>query len=148
GLPFFEPLYGERNSLKFYASSTTRSSFHELFFGLQRRANLPVPRAALCADVSFESIQAGETFKIENKVKISTFQLNHQGVTLAYRLEYRKDSVCIITDTAPIENGNYLGEGMRQKASGRGPAFEQEFIAGLTEFLKGAHTVVFDTHFT
>jgi len=147
GFPFFQPLYNPKNSISFYASNTTRSTFKELFFGLQRRGNLPVPVGRLKAKVAFNSVGPGEPFTLENKVKVDTFQLNHQGVTLAYRLTYGNDSCAIVTDNAPIERGNYLGEGMREAAAGREEEFEKEFNEGLVRFLAGAHTVVFDTHF-
>lgn len=148
GYPFFKPIYDPKSKVVFHASNTTRSSFHELFHGLQRQGNLPVPVDAIKAKIEFHLIQPAEPFFIEDRVRIDTYQLNHQGVTLGYRVTYGKDSVCIITDNAPITGGNYLGEGMKAKAEGRAEQFEQAFDQGLVDFLKGAHTVVFDTHFT
>jgi phosphoribosyl 1,2-cyclic phosphodiesterase len=150
GFPYFKPIYGEKNELNFYASNTTRSTFHDLFFGLQRSVNLPVPRAAFKAQLHFHSVAAGQPFTLENKVKIDTYQLNHQGITLGYKLRYESDSVAVITDNAPIENGNFLGEGMLERAARlkSHADFEKEFDDGLVKFLEGAHTVVFDTHFT
>jgi len=147
GYPFFKPIYDKRNLLVFYASNTTRSTFNDLFFGLQRSANLPVPRHQLKARLAFEKVAPDTEFTIEGKVKVKTFQLNHQGVTLAYKVQYGDCSACIITDNAPIQ-GNYLGEGMPARAAQDPLAFEREFEAGLVAFLKGVHTVVFDSHFT
>ncbi len=148
GYPFFSPIYHEHNQFNFYASNTTRSSFTELFFGLQRLGNLPVPVSALKAKINFQTVLPQQPFSIEGKVEVDTYQLNHQGVTLGYKLKRNQASVCIITDNAPIENGNYLGEGMRSKAQTLGPqVFEDQFNEGLVNFLKDTHTVVFDTHF-
>lgn len=148
GYPFFSPIYQEHNKFNFYASNTTRSSFTELFFGLQRHGNLPVPISALKAKIQFHTVRPEQPFSIEDQVQIDTYQLNHQGVTLGYKIIKDQASVCIITDNAPIEKGNYLGEGMQAKALALGPeAFEQQFNDGLVNFLKGTHTVVFDTHF-
>ena len=148
GLPFFEPFYSEKNSFAFYASKTSRANFNDLFFGLHRSGNLPIPVSQLKAAVRFETILPGKPFMLENRVKITTYQLNHQGVTLGYRIEEGDQSVCIITDNAPIEKGNYLGEEMQDKAKADPAAFEAAFDQGLVDFLKGANTVVFDTHFT
>lgn len=148
GLPFFEPFYNDKNSFLFYASKTSRANFNELFFGLHRTGNLPIPVSELKAAVRFQTISPGEPFMIEDKVKVTTYQLNHQGVTLGYKVQDGKDCVCIITDNAPIENGNYLGEDMHAKAKGDQKSYEEAFNKGMVEFLKGAHTVVFDTHFT
>jgi phosphoribosyl 1,2-cyclic phosphodiesterase len=147
GYPFFKPIYSEKNHFKFYASQTERSSFNDIFFGLQKADNLPVPRKNLKANIKFQTIVPEQSFMIEDKVKIDTFQLNHQGITLGYKISYKGSSVAIITDNAPIEN-NHMGEGMREKAEENKDKFESEFNAGLVNFLQGVHTVVVDTHFT
>jgi len=148
GFPFFEPMYNPDNNLFFYSSQTSKATFHQLFFGLHRNENLPVPSSKLQAAMSFESIHAGTSFMIENQVKVESYQINHQGITLAYRLSYGHDSVAIVTDNAPIGKGNYLGEGMADLAKKNPEKFEKEFNNGLVNFLKDCHTVVFDTHFT
>lgn len=149
GYPFFRPIYNAKNKFEFFASNTTRSTFNDLFFGLQRINNLPVPIKELKAKLQFHTIGPGEPFTIEKKVKIDTYQLNHQGVTLGYKVSYGKHSAAVITDNAPIENGNYLGENMNDKARANGnAAFEKAYDKGLIDFLTGVHTVVFDTHFT
>jgi phosphoribosyl 1,2-cyclic phosphodiesterase len=154
GYPFFKPIYDPNNEFVFYASNTTRSTFNDLFFGLQRASNLPVPLHAIKAKLRFETITPGTPFLLSKGVRVDTFQLNHQGVTLGYKVTKGNSSACIITDNAPIVSnaegggGNYLGEGMADRAKGRPAAFEAAFDAGLVQFLKGAHTVVFDTHFT
>jgi ribonuclease BN (tRNA processing enzyme) len=148
GFPFFEPFYNDDNEFTFYASNTSKSTFNKLFFGLHRADNLPVPSTQLKAKIDFKGVQPGETFMIENKVKVTTYQINHQGITLAYRIQHGNDDVAIVTDNAPIEDGNYLGENMIELSKGREKEFEKEFNDGLVAFLKGCNTVVFDTHFT
>jgi ribonuclease BN (tRNA processing enzyme) len=147
GLPFFEPFYDASNHITFYASKTSRSNFNELFLGLHRSANLPIPISQLRAKVDYVTIAPDSTFQIENKITVKTFQLNHQGVTLGYRIEDGDQSVCIITDNAPIDNGNYLGEEMQDRAKQNPTEFEKSFNEGLVNFLSNANTVVFDTHF-
>jgi phosphoribosyl 1,2-cyclic phosphodiesterase len=148
GFPFFDPIYNGDNDFTLYASNTTKSTFNDLFFGLQRVDNLPVPLSKFKAKMQFKMIHAGEEFSIENKIRVNTYQINHQGVTLGYRLEYGDDSVAVITDNAPIENGNYMGENMKMKAQSDPAAFEAAYDEGLIKFLKNCNTVVFDTHFT
>ncbi len=147
GFPYFEPFYNEKNEIYFYASSTTKASFEDLFLGLHQRENLPIPASEVDARQFFEVIHPGHEFMIENTVKVRTCQLNHQGVTLGYRLEHGGDTVCIVTDNAPIENGNYLGEQMPPPGV-VDLEFERRFEANLVGLLRGAHTVVIDTHFT
>ncbi|MFK7824854.1 MAG: MBL fold metallo-hydrolase [Oligoflexales bacterium] len=148
GFPFFKPLYNENNEVTFFASKTSKANFNDLFFGIHRLDNLPVPLEALKAKQTFKSIKAGSSFVIEEKVKVNTYQINHQGITLAYRLTYKNDSVAVVTDNAPIEDGNYMGENMQEKAKDDPKKFEKEFNQGLVSFLKDCNTVVIDTHFT
>ena len=147
GFPFFKALYQKENHLTFYASQTSQTTFKKLFYGLQNKHHLPVPAEQLQATISFQTVYPGKDFKIADKVHVSCYQINHQGVTLGYRLGYGHSSAALITDNAPIQN-NYMGEGMKEKAKGREKEFEKEFNDGLVAFLKGCHTVIFDTHFT
>ena len=109
---------------------------------------MPVPIDKLKANIDFKTVQAGSEFKIGDSITVKAHQINHQGITLAYRVETGPDSVTVVTDNAPIENGNYLGEGMAEKAKSDPKAFEEGFNKGLTEFLRDCNTVIFDTHFT
>lgn len=147
GFPFFEPLYNKNNTINFYSSKSSKSTFNDLFFGLHRADNLPVPVSKMKAKINFNTIAAGTPFKVRD-VTVSCYQINHQGITLGYRLDYKGSSVAVITDNAPIENGNYMGEGMKEKSSADPEKFEKDFNQGLVDFLKDCHTVVFDTHFT
>lgn len=147
GFPFFAPLYNPSNTVNFYSSQSSTATFNNLFFGLHRADNLPIPVSKMKATINFQNIAAGSTFKIRD-VDVSCYQINHQAITLGYRLDYKGGSVAVITDNAPINNGNYMGEGMVEKAKGREAEFEKEFNDGLVEFLRNCNTVVFDTHFT
>ena len=84
--------------------------------GLQADHHLAIPSNTLSAKFSFKTVKASSSFKINEVVKVSTYQLNHQAITLGYRIEYKGCSVSIITDNAPIDKGNYLGEGMSERA--------------------------------
>ena len=148
GYPFFAPLYNPHNRFTFYSSRTSRSEFETLFFGIHREDNIPIPPSKMVAPLKFQTIKTGDVFFIENQVQVSTYQLNHKCITLGYRLDTKNDSVAIITDNAPIEDGNYMGENMKELAAADPAAFEKRFNKGLEDFLKGCHTVVFDTHFT
>jgi phosphoribosyl 1,2-cyclic phosphodiesterase len=148
GLPFFKPFFDPKNHFTFYASTTSKATFSDLFLGLHSSVHLPIPPYLMQSNLNFVPVNPETQFQIESCVTVKTHQINHQGITLSYRLEYGKNSVAIVTDNAPIENGNYLGEGMKQKAMQNPDQFESSYNEGLVRFLKGTHTVVFDTHFT
>jgi phosphoribosyl 1,2-cyclic phosphodiesterase len=144
----FLPLYDAANEFTFYASDTSQATFKKLFYGLSQADNLPVPSQMLRAKLKFTSIAPDMHFTLDHDVKVSTYQLNHQGVTLGYRVEQNGHSACVITDNAPIFGGNYLGESMRERAAQSPLRYETSFNDGLVNFLRHAHTVVYDTHFT
>lgn len=147
GLPFFEPLYSNKNKITFFTSETSKASINNLFFNRRQAKNLPVPYKHIQADVKFNIIGIADHFKVEDKIDVHTYQLNHQDITLGYRLNYKDDSVAIITDNAPIDNGNFMGTYMTARAKDDPDSFEKEFTDGLIEFIRDCHTVVYDTHF-
>lgn len=147
GFPYFKPFLNPKIHFTFFSSTTSKATFSELFLGLHSAAHLPVPPFLMRAKVTFSPVKPDTTFKIEDIVTVKTHQINHQGITLSYRVEYKKNSVAIVTDNAPIDNGNYLGEGMKERAK-TNKNFEADFNSSLVQFLKDCHTVVFDTHFT
>ena len=146
-LPYFEPLQDPSNNITFYSSRPLKATFESLFNRLLKTENLPVPISSIKANISFKTIEPGSSFNIGDKVSVDTYQLNHQGITLGYRVNYNNHSACVVTDNAPIDNGNYMGEGMKNAAKNN-PSFEKNFTQGLINFLSKADTVVYDTHFT
>ena len=147
GFPFFQPIYNASNEVTFYASNTSRASFNELFFGQNQSENLPVPASEIRAQIKFRTVLPDASFNLDSDTIVKTLQINHQGVTLGYRVEHGGKSICVITDNAPIED-NYMGERMAEKAAADPKAFEKEFNNNLINFLENADVVVFDTHFT
>jgi len=146
-LPYFKPLQDPNNTVTFYSSKPTKAKFEELFHRLLKEKNLPIPASVIKANINFKTVEPGSSFNIGNSVSVDTYQLNHQDITLGYRVNHNNHSACVITDNAPIDNGNYMGEGMKTAAKNN-PSFEKDFTQGLINFLSKADTVVYDTHFT
>ncbi len=143
--PYFGPLYEKGRKIFFYAPVSQNRHFMDLIQGQHNPRAFPVPYDALEASQEFIDTKPGDSFNIK-KVKIRSYQLNHPGTTLGWRLETNNASVAIITDNAPIED-NYLGEGMQEIADKDPRKFEQDFNDGLVEFIKDTDLVIFDTHF-
>ena len=144
GLPFFAPLYDAKNDVHLFAAATCRADLPTLFKTLFKAPHFPLP-LHIQAKVHFHTLATGADFQVADKIRVQTYQLNHQGVTLGYRFTYGADCVAIITDHAPLDQGNFLGDGMPTCHSAK---FSTQFEAGLVDFIRGCHTVVFDTHFT
>jgi ribonuclease BN (tRNA processing enzyme) len=147
-LPFLPQFSDPDFEISIHAPDVGDMPFSQLFNLLVKHSRLPILWTAPRCKLNFFRIRPGETFLIESKVKVSTFQVNHQHITLAYKIGLADSSVAIVTDTALLNPQNILGQGMASKASKIGmDNFVREYEENLINFLKGVDSVVFDTHF-
>lgn len=147
-LPFLRQLENLDCEIYFYAPDVGDVPFETIFMGLLKHGRLPIACPQLKAKIHFKKALPDKAFIIENKVKVIGFQVNHQHMTLGYKISYEKSVVAIIPDIASISNGNLLGQSFIEKASKIGvEAFEKQYNDNLIRFLKNVPNVVFDTHF-
>ncbi len=118
GLPFFAPLYDEKNEFQFY-------SFRSKFLGpdslrqvLEKQMALPyfpVDFSAMNAQRKFRELEGGESFTIgENR--IMTRWLNHPQGCLGFRIETPAGTVVYATDNEPGDPP--LDKNLRELAAG------------------------------
>ena len=147
-LPFLPQLSDPEFEVSICAPDVGGQSFRELFQLMLKHGRLPVLWSAPKCRLNFIRVQPNETFLIEGKIKASTFQLNHQHVTLAYKIGLAHSSIAIVTDTAVLNPQNILGEGMAERAIEIGAEnLVTEYEQQLVDFLRGVDAIVFDTHF-
>lgn len=143
GYPFFDPFYKEGNRFTFVSAGQTGVSISEILSGQHIDLHFPVPFEDLAAHIDYQEFSIGDAM-IFGDVSLRTFQLNHPGLTVAYRIEADHQAVVIITDTARIHAAR-LGDGMG------GPDPDAAYAARYTEALDAfAHKVdllVHDSHF-
>ncbi len=118
GLPFFAPLYDEKNEFQFY-------SFRSKFLGpdslrqvLEKQMALPyfpVDFSAMNARRKFRELDGGESFTIgENRIK--TRWLNHPQGCLGFRIETPAGTLVYATDNEPGDAA--LDKNLRELAAG------------------------------
>lgn len=146
-LPYFAPLFNSKNQVTFYAGDTKIAKFKDLFNRLFSDTHLGYDPSQIKAAINFVSLLPGDEIKIGPDTRISTFQLNHQGVTLSYRVNYKGYSAVIVTDHAPVTPDNLMGDFMAEKGASS-PNIVQEYHRDFVAFLKDSDLVVYDTHFT
>jgi len=147
-LPLLKELANPELEVSIHAPDIGSKTFSELFETMLKLGRLPIPKAQIKCKLTFHRIQPGQTFLLEGKVKVSTFQVNHQHITLGYKIGLQDGCIAVITDTALLTADNILGQGMNERALLIGPKnFEKEYNQGLIRFLKGVDCLVFDTHF-
>ncbi|MDY0002678.1 MAG: MBL fold metallo-hydrolase, partial [Polyangia bacterium] len=143
GYPFFTPFYREGNSFTFVSAGQTGVSIQDILSGQHNDLHFPVPFENLAAKIDYQEFSIGETMTFGD-ARLGTFQLNHPGLTVAYRIEADGRSCVIITDTARI-HASRLGDGM----GGPEPdaAFAARYTEAVTAFCEGADLLVHDSHF-
>jgi len=155
--PFFEPFYHPNTYARFWGSASFKETFEDLFQHQFQTDAFPVNYSELPAKIEFTTVTEKQAFiipppvqwdqdvpssRITREYTIRTYQLNHPGYDLGYRIEYAGKSIVILTDTAPIEN-NYLGHGMQNYTK----EDEKRYYHGLNDFCKDADLLLHDTHF-
>jgi phosphoribosyl 1,2-cyclic phosphodiesterase len=118
GIPFFAPLYAEKNEFHFYSFRSKflgRDSLKQVFEAQMALPYFPVDMSAMCAKRRFQEVAGGDAFFIgENKV--TTRALNHPQGCLGFRIETPAGTVVYATDNEP---GNQdLDNGLRELAQG------------------------------
>lgn len=132
GLPFFMPLYMENNQFDFYGMCHGGKNIKELIAGQMDSIYFPVTIKEFSARLNFHILKE-ETFSLGDVV-INTMQLNHPGISLAYRLEYQKRVFCYITD-----NELYLKNDEK---------FNMADDQKLIQFMQDADIVLMDATYT
>lgn len=106
GLPFFSPLFDDRNRFRVWAGHLQPSlSLHEALCKFMMRPLFPVPPAIFSAKLSFHDFNAGEALDPHTSVSIETAPLVHPDQATGYRIEYRGRAICYVTDTEHSEDG-------------------------------------------
>jgi ribonuclease BN (tRNA processing enzyme) len=155
--PFFEPFYHSNMHARFLGTASFKATFEELFQHQFQTDAFPIHYSELPANIEFTTITEEQTFiiqppnqqdrdiassKMSGEYSICTYQLNHPGYDLGYRIGYADKSIAILTDTAPIEN-NHLGYGMENYTK----EDEKRYYQGLVNFCKDIDLLLYDTHF-
>jgi phosphoribosyl 1,2-cyclic phosphodiesterase len=118
GLPFFAPLYDQKNHFQFYSFRSDflgPDSLRQVFEAQMALPYFPVDVTAMNARRKFREVEGGESFKIgENR--IATRLLNHPQGCLGFRIETPAGTVAYATDNEPGVSA--LDKNLRELADG------------------------------
>lgn len=118
GLPFFSPLYVEKNEFHFYSFRSKflgRDSLRQVFEAQMAMPYFPVDISAMSAHRKFREVDGGETFRIgENRV--TARWLNHPQGCMGFRIETPAGTVVYATDNEPGDAA--LDKNLRELAAG------------------------------
>ncbi len=144
--PFFSPLYEKDAQIRIMGPRSEKYDIETLFEHQHAKGLIPIPFKEIKDQIAFHELHPDQDFSIE-MASVKTIMLNHQGLTLGYRISSGHKSVCIITDNAPIRN-NHLSALMKDWHKERLREHEQEFLDKLIRFISGADLMLHDCHFT
>jgi phosphoribosyl 1,2-cyclic phosphodiesterase len=103
GLPFFSPLYVEKNEFQFYSFRSKflgRDSLRQVFETQMALPYFPVDFSAMSARRKFRELDNGDSFNVgENKV--TARWLHHPQGCLGFRIETPAGTVVYATDNEP-----------------------------------------------
>jgi phosphoribosyl 1,2-cyclic phosphodiesterase len=118
GLPFFAPLYVEKNEFQFYSFRSKflgRDSLRQVLETQMALPYFPVDFSAMSARRKFREMENGESFSIgENK--ITTRWLNHPQGCMGFRIDTPAGTIVYATDNEPGDPG--LDKNLRELAAG------------------------------
>jgi phosphoribosyl 1,2-cyclic phosphodiesterase len=118
GLPFFAPLYDEKNAFHFYSFRSKflgRNSLKQVLETQMELPYFPVNLSAMNAKRIFREVSGGESFELDG-VKITARWLHHPQGCLGYRFETSAGTIVYATDNEP---GNpELDASLRELAAG------------------------------
>ena len=118
GLPFFAPLYVDKNEFHFYSFRSKflgRDSLRQVFETQMALPYFPVDFSAMSAKRKFRELEGGESFLVgENKV--TARHINHPQGCLGFRIETPAGTIVYATDNEPGDPA--LEKNLRELAAG------------------------------
>jgi phosphoribosyl 1,2-cyclic phosphodiesterase/CheY-like chemotaxis protein len=127
-LPFFVPLYMQGNEFEICGPAHGDATIAELISGQMDGVHFPIKIKEFSARVYFRDLKE-EEIDIDG-IKLKTMLLNHPGHCLGYRVEYKKRSVCYVTDNELYPESS--------------PYYNKNYVKKLIEFVKGADALITD----
>jgi len=98
GLPFFTPFYNPKNRFRLFGAAREGRSAESIIRGQMVPPYFPVSADAFRAQMRYADVKGDQTLRI-GAVRVRTFELNHPGGCLAYRVDYRGRSFVFATDS-------------------------------------------------
>jgi phosphoribosyl 1,2-cyclic phosphodiesterase len=129
GIPFFAPLYSERNKFHFYSFRSDflgRDSLKRVFEAQMALPYSPVDLSAMSAARDFKELAGGDQLTVAD-TSVTACWLNHPQGCLGFRFDTPDGSIVYATDNEP----------------GR-----REYDSTLLEFCAGADVLISDAQFT
>lgn len=104
GFPFFSPAFRPDFSFKIMAGHLFDKNIgiRDVIAGQMNQPTFPVPLETMQSNMEFEDFVAGDNFTLGDEIEVVTTQLNHPDNATGYRINYRGNALCYVTDTEHV----------------------------------------------
>jgi len=103
GLPFLKPLYDHEATVRIYAGHfEDGTTCKEMAEGFMAPPYFPVTPKYFDARIAYLDFRPPDTLEPHEGIVIRTLRLNHPNGCVGYRVSYRGNSVCYLTDTEHV----------------------------------------------
>ncbi len=146
GLPFFLPVYSQKNSLRVLGYEGARAGLGAVLAGQMETSFFPISLRDVPSAISIDELKDME-FTI-GRVKVVARFLNHPGICVGYRLTTSNGSIAFLPDNEPYDvlKLNQAGPDKASFADAR--AYAAEARAKLVEFLQQSDILIIDAQYT
>jgi ribonuclease BN (tRNA processing enzyme) len=143
GLRFFVPFHIQGNRFVVVSACQTEAHIHDILSGQHEYLNWPWSVDDAAASLEYQTFKPGDELTL-GEFQIKTVQLNHQGITIGYRIEADSRAVAVYTDTGRVREVR-LGDGMGGPEPDAG--FSRDYLARLAHCAQKVDMLVHDAYF-
>jgi phosphoribosyl 1,2-cyclic phosphodiesterase len=144
GLPFFLPVYKERNRLRILGFEGAKHGLHNILSSQMESPFFPIGLPEVPANVAVEELQEME-FNV-GPIQVKACLANHPGVCVGYRLFTSSGSIAFFPDNEP-----HFGHPHDPNLRGSGNTTKLEYARKedkrIAQFIKGADVLVMDAQY-
>ena len=103
GIPFFKPFFVPQNEFRIWAGHLLPDkNLRSVLSTLMSSPLFPVPLEIFQANIGFNDFLVGDNLNSGPDVIVRTASLNHPDGATGYRIEFRGQSICYLTDTEHV----------------------------------------------
>jgi phosphoribosyl 1,2-cyclic phosphodiesterase/CheY-like chemotaxis protein len=146
GLPFFLPVYSQKNSLRVLGYEGARAGLGAVLAGQMETSFFPISLRDVPSAISIDELKDME-FSI-GKVKVVARFLNHPGICVGYRLTTSNGSIAFLPDNEPYDVLKLNQAGPDKASFAEARAYAGDARAKLVEFLQQTDILIIDAQYT
>jgi len=146
GLPFFTPLYNDKNEIRIFGYDGTNAGLAKILKEQMAAPFFPVALYDLPGKIDIETLEAND-FKIGN-IRVRSKMMNHPGVCVGYRLSTGTGSISYLPDNESFDGHKLLSPQSQLLSPEEIKKQAIEERADLVKFLHGSDILLLDTQYT